>query len=1415
MRPPAAPAPAPGPMPRPRHAPSSTRIEYDPERDDWLVHRPARSWPVPLKATAHRLPRAPEVPEPDGGTSAWTTLLPLVGSLGIVAFALVVRSLVFLLVAGIMVIAIVGGTLGARWATKRRERRRRARVRAAYAARVAEARAAARLDAARQRDALLGLFPDTAGVLAHVRRHGALWERRPDDPDFGHVRLGLGSVPALSPLVLEGDDPVGVVREEDLAEEAAEAVASAAQLHETPVVLPLRSASSVVVVGEADRARDLAGAWVAALAGSSAPTDLRIMALVPPDCAPAWDWTKWLPHTRDPLSGDGYARATRAVTTDTGAFVQALRALTDTRIEQQRRAQEAGGWTRQPDGPQVAAEHVVVVVDGYDPHAQDWPAGLDVLLARGADLAVTVVLLVEGAAAVPHTAGIRVDLLPDGTARMRGAGPDAEVVDGVVPDRVDRDAAEALARLLSPLRPADADAGADLVDTVRLVELLGYDGVEQHDPELDWLRETTLHGEAEPVEIDASAITAAPRPGAHDLLRTPIGLRSDGGPLVLDLKEAAAGGMGPHGMLVGATGSGKSELLRSLVAGMAARHAPDLLTMLLVDFKGGAAFAELGSLPHSAGLVTNLAEDVALVDRVRASLSGELERRQQLLRDAGVESLRAYHDLRARDTRVPALPYLLVVVDEFGELLQAQPDFLDVFVAIGRLGRSLGVHLLLATQRLDEGRIRGLESHLRYRLCLRTYSAAESTVVLGGPQAHALPPMPGIGYLRVDGELTRFKAATTSTPHRPMQPHAKAAPVAMPFSLDTPLLPGPPEDAAVADSGAATELRALAAHLSAARAGGGSAGAQAARQVWLPPLPDAVERTALPPIPTRRRDASAPTIGVGLVDDPARQRQDVLALDLSGGGGHVACVGAPRTGRTTFLRTVVDALVDGRSADEVGVYVLDLAGGGLHDLRTLPQVGAIVGRHQPEAVERLIREVAAVVEERAAAFRACDVTSMPQLRRHPRAVEVLPGPLMAEVVLVIDGAGTLRTEFPELDLALADLAAGSLQFGVHVVLTAGRWLDLRPALLDAIGTRLELRLNDPSDSLVGRSAASAVPAERPGRGLFRDGRAVQIALPAPRTPAAPAQERRDGSTRSDRPAVPLAPRVLPLPARVHERDVATLATAAGRPYVPPDPARGGFLLGLGEFRLRPEHLDITAPGSHLLVLGDDGSGRTTLLRRLVAHLAAPAADGVPAAKVRLHVVDLSRSLLELADEPVVEHYAFTTSLAASLAQDLGRVLLARLPPPDLTRQDLLDRTWWQGPEHVLLVDDYDLTLTGTNGPLGPLADAIAHGRDIGFHVVLARRVAGANRTAFEPFGQRLRELTPTALILDGERSEGPVVGDRAARRRPPGRGVLVRRGQPDTTIQLALPDPPTPASPEPGPEGREDANVPAGRRVAS
>ena len=234
--------------------------------------------------------------------------------------------------------------------------------------------------------------------------------------------------------------------------------------------------------------------------------------------------------------------------------------------------------------------------------------------------------------------------------------------------------------------------------------------------------------------------------------------------LELDIKEAAQDGMGPHGLLIGATGSGKSELLRTLVLGLAALHPPDVLNLVLVDFKGGATFAGMSRLGHVAAVITNLQDDAGLVARMYEALSGELTRRQELLRAAGsLVSVRDYERARQRGAPLPPLPSLVVVVDEFSELITQQESFVELFVQIGRLGRSLGLHLLLASQRLDEGKIRGLEAHLSYRIALRTFSPEESRTVIGVQDAYTLPSAPGHGLLKADtAVLTRFRTTYVS-----------------------------------------------------------------------------------------------------------------------------------------------------------------------------------------------------------------------------------------------------------------------------------------------------------------------------------------------------------------------------------------------------------------------------------------------------------------------------------------------------------------------------------------------------------------------------------------------------------------------------------------------------------------------------
>ena len=275
----------------------------------------------------------------------------------------------------------------------------------------------------------------------------------------------------------------------------------------------------------------------------------------------------------------------------------------------------------------------------------------------------------------------------------------------------------------------------------------------------------------DPATVDVASLNIAEAWGrrpARDDLCAPIGRSADGTLVALDLKEAAQGGSGPHGLVVGATGSGKSELLRTLLTGLAIGHPPENLAFLLADFKGGATFAPLAGLPHVAGVVTNLDADSSLIDRFRDALGGEIQARQELFAAAGVSSLQDYAAVARDRTELRSLPRLLVVVDEFSELLLARPDLTELFATIGRLGRSIGVFLLLATQRLDTGRLRGLESHLSYRICLRTFTESESREAMGGAEAFRLPTEPGWAYLVTGGRPPRLlRAATVSRPYRP------------------------------------------------------------------------------------------------------------------------------------------------------------------------------------------------------------------------------------------------------------------------------------------------------------------------------------------------------------------------------------------------------------------------------------------------------------------------------------------------------------------------------------------------------------------------------------------------------------------------------------------------------------------------
>lgn len=849
-------------------------------------------------------------------------------------------------------------------------------------------------------------------------------------------------------------------------------------------------------------------------------------------------------------------------------------------------------------------------------------------------------------------------------------------------------------------------------------------------------------------------------------LRIPIGTTAAGTTLELDIKEAAEKGMGPHGLCIGATGSGKSELLRTVALGMMVCHSPEALNLALIDFKGGATFAGLEPAPHVAAVITNLSDKAAMVNRMRDALTGEMNRRQEALRSAGnLDGIAVYHRARQSGAQLPPLPVLFIIVDEFSELLSQHPDFAEVFVAIGRLGRSLGMHLLLASQRLDEGRLRGLDSHLSYRVCLKTLSSNESRIVLGTTDGYELPNTPGAGYLRVGtDELIRFQAAYVSAPclaEAPSElPCSQPSKLIQLFTVD-PVGPITFTGRANTDGeDRRTVLQTVVERL--------SEHGPRAHEVWLPPL------GAAPPLRSLLRDAGpastpalALTVPIGIVDRPFEQRRTPLIVDLFGAAGNVAVVGAPQSGKSTALCTLITALAVTHDPRTVQFYCLDFGGGALAALRNWPHVGSVAGRQDPQLVRRMITRLEVIIRSREIAFRDHGIESMAQYRllkarQDPRCDR------LGDVFLVIDGWAALRHEFETIESTITSVAGQGLSFGVHVVLSASRWPEIRPALKDQIGTRLELRLGDPADSELDRQRARQVPESKPGRGLSGDGLHMVIARPGKRV-GEMLRRRHSGWSA---PPIPL------LPARVDQHRVVERGA---------DELAGQVLIGLEENDLRPVAVDFAAQ-PHFLVVGDSECGKTAALRTVCRELLRT----TTAAQSQLFIVDFRRSLLSVV-EPDSEHlgaYLPSVNAMEMVLPSLADRLRRRVPPLTATAAQLRTRSWWSGPEIYVVIDDYDLVATASGNPLIPLLEFLSQARDLGLHLVVARRSSGAARTMFEPLIAGLRDAGCTVLLMSGSPDEGLMIRSVRQSAMPPGRGMLIPRRADPQLVQVGWSPPP-------------------------
>jgi S-DNA-T family DNA segregation ATPase FtsK/SpoIIIE len=1284
----------------PAEAPDASLVPSD---DGGLAYnRPPRLPPAPKKTTIE-MPAEPGEPEKQP-IPVLMTLAPLAFGVGLWLITKQLTFLLFTLLSPVMYIA--------NYVTTRRQGKKSHRQQVAeYKVELAETKKkiadAARLERRLRRyDA-----PDPAAVLVTAlgpRRR--LWERRRSDSDRLLLRLGMSRL--RSSIEVTG----GNVKERP----------EPPMLRDVPVTVELARIGVLGIAGLRAQAMSTARWLVAQAATLHSPKDLSLIVLSDERGAADWDWLRWLPHSR-PDSRD-YLSLTGTSTEVTSRRIAELAAMVNQRVNDL----SAGSQGRSDLSNSPVT---LLVLDGA--RALRSMPGMPQVLKQGPAVGVFAICLDGEERLLPEECGAVASYPAGSPTRLTLTLAYGERLEGVLADQVSVPWAERVARAMAAVRDVSReDSDVALPSSTRLLDIL-----DMEPPTLDKI--VALWGQN-------GRTTSAP-----------IGVAVEG-TFVIDMKKD-----GPHALVAGTTGAGKSELLQSIIASLAAGNRPDSMTFVLIDYKGGAAFKDCVDLPHTVGMVTDL--DGHLTERALASLNAELKRRETILGTVGAKDIEDYWDTIDRPDFVSPtgrpmdpMPRTVLIIDEFATLKEELGDFVDGLVGIAMRGRSLGVHLILATQRPSGVVSPVIRANTNLRIALRVTDNAESSDVIDANDAARISKTtPGRGYVRTGfSALHAFQTARVGG-RRPGGTVAGPAPVlAHPvawadFGHEIPR-PVSEDD----DSNMETDLQVLVESIKdAARA----VRVPTYRSPWLPALS---EQLALADLevpadtpPPGSPDGRVAAVPFALEDLPDEQAQRPVLLDLEH-GSHLIVAGAARAGRSTALRTLAASIATYTSCRDVHIYAMDCGNAALVPLQDLPHCGAVVTRDQIDRADRLITVLTGEITRRQTLLAQYGYGSLAEQRAHVEPADRLP-----YLVFLLDRWEGFMATFDDLDggtmtTNILRLLREGPGVGLRAVIAADR-SGLLGKLPTTIEDKLVMRMGDTNDYSLGGLSARRLPSVIPPGRAFRNDSMVetQFAL-LDHNPAGPAQvaalaaiaraatERDADVPRALRPA-----RVDVLPARIAVRDVLALGVDDPAPLSPM-----WALVGVGGDELRPAGVDLDDDGPGFVIGGPSRSGRSTAL------------------------LTIAHSLLGNGCEIVV--VTPRTSPLRGLEGQAGVLGVLGGSATDAEVLELLDSAL--GPAAVL-VDDGELLVDE------PCASAfetvLAEGRDAQRALV----VAGTTSELVNGYRGYIvaARKGKTGLLLTPEHPmEGELLGIKPPRSAvgpaPKGRGLLVVRGS-FSTVQVPLP----------------------------
>ncbi|MGB3485209.1 MAG: type VII secretion protein EccCa [Mycobacterium sp.] len=1195
-----------------------------------------------------------------------------------------------------------------------------------------------RAQADAQRAMLQWSHPEPA-VLAQIAGSRRQWERDPHDPDFLVVRAGRHDVPLETTLRVK--DTADEIDLEPVSYSSLRGLLEAQRtVHDAPVAIDLTKVSRITVVGDPDQARAAVRAWVAQAVTWHDAGVLGVALAAPQLEGPDWSWLKWLPHSDVPgeVDGTGPARYLAANTDELIAKIGPALA-------------ERALFTGAARSADESLRHLVIVVDdpGYDLSGSVLSAGL---------AGVTVVHISQTAPDSdqypdperPHL------LVENGRIQRWLTGGWRPYVDHA--DAMSSAEAEHLARQLSRWDSNPTHAGLRSAATrgATFTTMMDIDDASQLDVPTVW----------------------APR-RREDELRVPIGVTATGEPLYFDLKDEAEGGMGPHGLMIGMTGSGKSQMLMSILLSLLTTHSADRLIVIYADFKGEAGADIFRNFPQVVAVISNMAEKKSLADRFADTLRGEVARRETVLREAGrriqgsaFNSVTEYEAARNSSAEAAAelapMPTLFVVADEFTLMLADHPEYAELFDYVARKGRSFRIHLLFASQTLDVGKIKDIDKNTSYRIGLKVASPAVSRQVIGVEDAYHIESgreHKGVGFLvpAPGADPIKFRSTYVDGIYEPPRtPRSFVVPTVPEPKLFTAAAVDPDQDVVILDDddAPAGPPKKLIATIGDQLAHYGPQ----APALWLPPLDEPVALTTM--LATSGIGERQWRWPLGEIDRPFEMRRDPLVFDARSAAGNLVIHGGPKSGKSTALLTFISSAAELHSPREVTFYCLDYGGGALQKIEELAHVGSVASPLDGERIRRTFGEIETLLQSRR------------------RAGDRAPHDGYGHVFLVIDNlyafsrdnTDQFNTRNPLL-ARVTELANTGLAYGIHVVITTPNWLEVPLAMRDGLGMRLELRLPDPRDSNVRitgalRRPAESVPADQPGRGLTMAAEQFLIAEPQLDRIAA-LNDRHPGLT---------APPVRLLPTDLEPSVVAPL-------YRGPEQV----VIGQREDDLAPVLADF-AEQPLMMVFGDSKSGKTTLLRHLIATIR----DNSSADRVAFTVLDRR---LHLVDEPLFPDNEYTANIdrIAPAMLGLAAIIEARRPPQGLSAQELRAWTYQSAPgahTHYLIVDDVDAIPDGPamsgpyvgQRPWTPIIGLLSQAADLGLRVIVTARATGsAHALMTNPLLRRLNDLQATTLMLSGNPTESGKIRGHRFTRQPAGRALLLDDSDTATHLQIVNP----------------------------